>query len=336
VTPLALLAPAAKVTPLALLAPAAKVTPLALLAPAAKVTPLALLAPKVTPLPRLPRRAPAAKARRGDLVRSSLSRTVRAVPTLLRVGVAETVAYRAEFLVWILTTTQPLVMLGLWTSVGREGPFQGYTEAGFVAYYLSVLIVRNLTGSWVGWQLSEEIRTGAMSMRLLRPIHPFIAFATSHLAAIPFRTIIALPVAVILLISSGGSTLATDPVQLALIVPSIAMAWLITFAILFGIGSLGFFFTKTIAIADVYFTLFSLLSGYLLPLSLLPGWIATWASYTPFPSLLSTPVLLMTKSLPGAELARLLAVQAGWAVGLVALALVVWRAGVRRYEEVGG
>ena len=52
---------------------------------------------------------------------SRLARTLRALPTLLRIGVAETVAYRAEFLVWILTTTLPLVMLGLWTSVAARG-----------------------------------------------------------------------------------------------------------------------------------------------------------------------------------------------------------------------
>lgn len=269
-------------------------------------------------------------------MRSTASRTLRALPTLLRVGVAETVAYRAEFLVWILTTTLPLVMLGLWTSVASEAPFQGYSSANFVAYYLSILIVRNLTGSWVGWQLSEEIRTGAMSMRLLRPIHPFIAFASSHLAAIPFRSLIALPIALILLASSGGSTLTHSSVQLAFIPVSIAMAWLITFSILFAIGSLGFFMTKTMAVADIYFGLFSLLSGYLLPLSLLPHWIAVWASYTPFPALLSTPVQLMTKTLPPGQLAHLLGVQAGWAVATVLGSLAVWRAGVRHYEAVGG
>jgi len=56
-------------------------------------------------------------------MRSGPSRTLRALPTLLQIGVAETVAYRAEFLVWILTMTQPLIMLGLWTSVARDAPF---------------------------------------------------------------------------------------------------------------------------------------------------------------------------------------------------------------------
>ena len=42
----------------------------------------------------------------------SLHATVRAFPTLLRVGFADAVAYRAEMLVWILATTMPLVGRG--------------------------------------------------------------------------------------------------------------------------------------------------------------------------------------------------------------------------------
>lgn len=268
-------------------------------------------------------------------MRSTPSRTLRALPTLLRIGVAETVAYRAEFLVWILTTTQPLIMLGLWTSVAREAPFQGYSSADFVAYFLATLIVRQLTGNWVAWQMSEDVRSGTMAMRLLRPIHPFFAYAASHVAAIPFRSIIALPVALALLATSGASSLTTDPVQLALLVPSLALAWLITFALMFAIGALAFFLTQTMAIANLYFALFSLLSGYLLPLPML-GPIAGIAAWLPFRFMLSAPVELMTRSQDRAHLVTLVGGQLGWATVTLAAALALWRAGVRRFEAVGG
>lgn len=266
----------------------------------------------------------------------SATRALRALPTLLRIGVAETVAYRAEFLVWILTTTLPLVMLGLWTSVAEHEDFKGYSSAAFVAYYLANLIVRNLTGSWVAWQISEEIRTGAMSMRLLRPLHPYVAFAASHLAAVPFRTAVVMPIAVGLLISSGASALTTAPLQLALIVPSLVLAWIITFNVMFMIGSLGFFVTKTMALLNLYFGLFSLLSGYLLPIPLLPFEIRWFAEWMPFRYMLSAPIELMTVPLGTAQAWWLLIAQAGWAVATLALALFVWNRGVKRFEAVGG
>jgi ABC-2 type transport system permease protein len=269
-------------------------------------------------------------------MRSAPARTLRALPTLLRIGVAETVAYRAEFLVWILTTTQPLIMLGLWTRVAREAPFARYSSANFVAYFLACLIVRQLTGNWVAWQMSEEVRSGTMAMRLLRPLHPFFAYAASHAAAIPFRSIIALPVAFVLLASSGASVLSTDPVQLALLVPSLLLAWLITFALMFSIGALAFFLTQTMAITNLYFALFSLFSGYLMPIDLLPGPIAALAGWLPFRFMLSAPVELMTKSLDRTQLVHLLGGQLAWTAIFLAIAIALWRAGVKRFEAVGG
>jgi ABC-2 type transport system permease protein len=272
-------------------------------------------------------------------VRSGASRALRALPTLLRIGVAETVAYRAEFVVWMLTSTMPLIMLSLWTSVANEAPFQGYNSADFVAYFLGVLIVRNLTGNWVAWQMSEDVRMGLLSMRLLRPIHPFIAYATSHAAALPFRSLIALPIAVALLISSGASSITTEPAQLALLLPSILLAWLITFGIMFALGCCSFWLTQTFGIVNFYFGLWSLLSGYLMPMDIMQSkypLIADIARSLPFYYMLGAPVELMTKHLSSSELLTLIAWQLAWAVISVAAALVIWRRGVRHFEAVGG
>lgn len=263
------------------------------------------------------------------------ARTLRALPTLLRIGVAETLAYRAEFLVWILTTTQPLIMLGLWTSVARLQPFANFSSADMVAYFLASLIVRQLTGNWVAWQISEEVRSGQMAMRLLRPIHPLVAYAASQGAALPFRSIIALPVAVVLLASSGASVLTTDPVRIALFVPSVALAWVITFALQFAIGALAFFLTQTMALANLYFALYSLFSGYLMPLELL-GPVAKVARWLPFRFMLSAPVELLTRTQHRDDLVGLLGGQAAWAAISLTGALVLWRRGVRRFESVGG
>lgn len=266
----------------------------------------------------------------------SLRTTLRAIPTLLRIGIAETIAYRAEFLVWMLTTTMPLVMLGLWTSVAAEGPFRGYAEADFVAYYLLALIVRNLTSSWVVWQINEEIRRGALSMRLLRPIHPFVAYAATHVAAVPLRALVAMPIAVIMLLTSARDVLTGDATRLALFVPSVILAWALTFALMLAIGALAFYLDKSMSIMDVYFGVFAVLSGYLLPLPLLPDWLAEIARWAPFRFMLSAPIELVTRAdLDTGGALQLVAAQAGWAVMMGAVALALWRAGVRRFEAVG-
>jgi viologen exporter family transport system permease protein len=262
--------------------------------------------------------------------------SLRAIPTLLRIGVSETVAYRAEFLVWMLTTTLPLVMLGLWTSVAAEAPFHGYSSPDFVAYYLAALIVRNLTGSWVVWQINEEIRHGQMAMRLLRPVHPFVQYSLSHLAAVPLRGMVAIPVTIILLVTTARDAMAHDPAQLLLFVPSIAAAWLLTFAFLFGLGSLAFFLDKSMSLMEVYFGVFAIFSGYLIPLPLLPHWLRAASDWLPFRFMLGVPVEILTaRGLGAAGALQLVAAQWIWAGGVLVAALGLWRAGVRRFEAVG-
>ena len=98
---------------------------------------------------------------------SSLLRAIRAYPTLLRVGLSEAVAYRAELVVWVLTTTMPLVSLALWSAVAEEAPVGRVGARDFVAYFLATLVVRQLTGTWLIWEMNGDIRSGALSQRLL-------------------------------------------------------------------------------------------------------------------------------------------------------------------------
>jgi ABC-2 type transport system permease protein len=261
---------------------------------------------------------------------------LKAMPTLLRVGVAETVAYRAEFVVWMLTTTLPLVMLALWTSVAAEAPFAQFGQADFIAYYLAALIVRQVTGSWVVWQINEEVRTGTLSMRLLRPIHPFFGYAATHLSAIPLRGLVALPFAVLLLLTAGRASLTADPVLWLLVLPALAGAWVLAFFALVLLGALGLFVERSLAIFDVYLGVFAVLSGYLLPLALLPDWAAGIAAATPFRFMLSFPIELSMGAVDGRGHAlALLGLQWLYAIAMVVLAERVWRAGVRRYEAYG-
>jgi ABC-2 type transport system permease protein len=261
---------------------------------------------------------------------------LRAAPTMLKVGMAETVAYRFEFVVWMLTTTLPLIMLGLWTSVAAEAPFAQFGQREFIAYYVAMTVVRNLTGSWVVWQMSDEVRRGMLSFRLLRPVHPFFTYAATHLSSVPMRGLVAFPFAAVLLATSAREVLVTDPTMLAILAVSLLGAWIITFFMLVAIGSVSLFVDKSHAVFGVYMGVFAVLSGYLVPLSFLPAWAQSIAEWAPFRYMLAFPVELaigMYRDRGDAlfDLGR----QWAWATLVVVGALAVWRAGIRRYEAFG-
>jgi ABC-2 type transport system permease protein len=263
-------------------------------------------------------------------------RTLRAVPTLLRVGLADAVAYRAEFLVWLLSTNMPLVMLALWSAVARDGPVGRFGQEEFVAYYLAALVVRLLTGAWVIWELNFEIRQGTLSFRLLRPVHPLVAYAAENVAAVPLRLVLSLPVTLLLLWLVGGTRITHDPLLLGLFPVAVVGAWLITFLSMAIVGALAFWIESATSLFEIWMGLFGVFSGYLVPLSLFPDWVANLARFLPFRYMLAFPVEMLIGMESRSQALFELGVQWLFVGLLLAGASAMWRLGMRRFAAFGG
>lgn len=267
---------------------------------------------------------------------SDTARALRAIPTLFRVGIAGAVAYRGEFLIWILSTNMPLVMLALWTQVAREAPVGRYGEKEFVAYFMATLIVRLLTGSWVVWELTMEIRQGQLGMRLLKPIHPFLTYAIDNLAAQPIRILVSLPIAVIAFVWVGTGTIHSTWAHWLIAPVAILGAWAICFLTMLAIGALALMWESALALFDGWMGLYFVLSGYLMPLELFPTWLRDATSWMPFRYCLAYPVETLIGMQPIPLCLRDLAVQWTWVGVLFALSLFIWRRGLSRYAMYGG
>ena len=269
-----------------------------------------------------------------------LSTTVRSIPAMLKAGFANALVYRAEFLVWALTTNLPLVNLALWAAVARDGAVQGsrssWGQSGFAAYFLSALLVRILTSCGTVWELSYEIKQGTLSLRLLRPVHPLIGYATSALAPLPIRLTFALPIVLALILGVGRAHLNQDPVTWLLVPLAIAGVWLLVFLVMCLIGSLAFWFDSAAGIWEGWFALYTVLSGYAVPLDLFPDWLRSTTQFLPFRLMLALPVEAMTGLIGRGELIHGLWMQLLWGSGLFVLCRWVFAAGVRRHSAVGG
>ena len=260
----------------------------------------------------------------------------RAAPTLLRVGFASAVAYRGEFLVWLLSTNMPLVMLLLWSAVAKEAPVGRFGEDEFVAYFLATLVVRMLTGAWVGWELNFEIRQGTLASRLLKPIHPFFVWAAENLAAQPLRALLALPIAVGALFWVGSEQVTGDAINWVVLPIAIFGAWLITFLAMATIGTVAFYWESSMSVFGLWMGLYFVLAGYTIPLELLPPWLLAVAQWLPFRFLLSFPVELILGLVSGSDLWIGLAAQWTWVALFFACAQLSWKAGLRRFAAFGG
>jgi ABC-2 type transport system permease protein len=268
--------------------------------------------------------------------RSNLRRSLRAFPTLLRVGFAEAIAYRGEFLIWILSTNMPIIMLFLWSAVAREQPVGRFGEEEFGAYFLTTLMVRLLTGSWVVWEMNYEIRQGTLARRLLRPLHAFLTYAAENLAAVPFRLLLCIPIAAATVLWLGARQFSGQPLHWIILPLAILGGWGITFATMSLIGTLGLYWESSLALMRLWFGLFFVFSGYTIPLQLFPTWLRQVVVWLPFRFQLSLAVEIGLGLTPPAQALALLGLQWLYAVLLLGGALLLWRRGLRRWAAFGG
>ena len=266
----------------------------------------------------------------------SVMRTLRVLPTMWRIGLYESIAYRAELFIWMLTTTMPLVMLPLWQAVAATGPVGGYDVDRFTAYFLYAFIVRQLTSVWASWTINMEVKQGTLGMRLMRPIHPFWAYAIESLSAIPLRLTIAAPLAIVVLFWTGARYMVDGLAMAAIGLLAIVGAWLISFSANLIFGALSLFTQSSIKLMDVWIAGYFVMSGYLVPLSLFPAIVRNAPYWMPFRYLLGFPVELWSGALSMHEALMQLAAQWTWVVLLGALAALTWNRGLKRFSAGSG
>lgn len=263
------------------------------------------------------------------------ARGARAFPAMLRVGFAELVAYRGEVVIWILTTTMPLIMFAMWSTLAREAPVGRFDEATFGAYFLSTLVVRQLSAAWIVWELNYVIRTGALSALLLRPVSPLLYYAAQNLGALPFRFLFLIPIVLLALIWMPDMPLSGDPLRALLYLWTIALAWLLTFLVQTVFGVLALYTQQSLSFQEAWFGLWAILSGYLLPLELIPA-LERVAVWLPFRAMGSLPTEIIIGHLEGPELVQGLGAQLAWVVIIFSSVRVIWGRALGRFEAYGG
>jgi ABC-2 type transport system permease protein len=124
--------------------------------------------------------------------------------------------------------------------------------------------------------------------------------------------------------------------HLLVIMLSLGLSWLVTFAYRFLVNLSAFWTPDARGVGRIFFILPQFLSGFFMPLRLLPDWFQKAANFTPFPSLINTPMEVYNGILKGTDLLQALFIQLLWFIALAALAQLVMRRGIRKLIIQGG
>jgi ABC-2 type transport system permease protein len=256
---------------------------------------------------------------------------------LLEVWFAHMSAYRAEIIIWILTGSVPLIMLAVWIGKAQAagGAVGDFTPARFAAYFLAAWVSQQLIVAWVSWELDFQIRQGALSPKLLRPIDVFWEHWFGHVAERLVRMPFMIAVVLAGLLLVPGTQLTPDVAHVAAYAVCITLGWLVRFLIAYCIGLLSFWLDQATALDELYFVVAAFLTGAFAPLDLYPPAIRAAIEWTPFPYTIYYPVQVLNGSVSWAEIGRIALVQSAWVLALAGLRLALWRRGLRRYGAVG-
>lgn len=263
----------------------------------------------------------------------------RKYSSLARTSLEITFVYRAGFAVNMIGTVFYVVaMFYLWQTIylGNPGSLGGFTWPEMKAYLLVAFLLNSILTWYQEWVMGEDIRQGIVAVDLARPIDFQASRFARAIGPIPFEFTSALAVAAIVAFVFGGIALPADPARVGLFLVSAALATLIKFGIVYCISMTAFWTTGTNGITVSRTAVQNLFSGALIPLVFFPDWLRGIAAVLPFQSLISTPALTYLGKLDGPNTVLMLAVQVGWAVGLIVLGRLVWRRAVKAVTINGG
>jgi ABC-2 type transport system permease protein len=246
-----------------------------------------------------------------------------------------TVEYRAQIVIWMMSSFLMVIMLMVWLSISRDGEVNGFTSADFVTYFMIGWVVRNLTAVWSSWELDLAIREGRLSPMLLRPIHPIHNEIAGNWVEKSLRLMIVIPSAVIVLLLTPGVHLALTPLTLLAFALSVAGAWLITFMSDYLIGMLAFWTTQTSAFINGFYGIRTVLSGMIAPIAMFPPAAQSILQWLPFPYMLNFSVAILMGRVQGEQMLFGFVIQFAWAIIFVAAVWLVWKIAIRSYSAVG-
>lgn len=226
-----------------------------------------------------------------------------------------------------------LLISAIATAGGSIGGYSAVEAATYVWIGQALLGPLGLFGTT---ELSRRVRTGDIAIDLTRSVSLVGSYWSQDLGRAAFDLLPrGIPPLVVGALVTGLSLPTTaGPYLLAAV--SILAAFSLTFMGFFIVNLLAFWLVEIRGFWMLYMVLMNLLSGFLVPISWFPAWLADVARATPFPSMLQTPADILAGRTVGAESVGLVVVQVLWLGALVAVAHVMVRRGAAKLVVQGG
>ncbi len=254
----------------------------------------------------------------------------------IRNGIKETMAYRGDFLLDLIgSSIVPVgIQLMLWHSIFSSqegGTFAGMTHAELLAYTWTSMLFSQIRGGNHDFTLIELIRTGGLNNYLLRPVG-VVEF--TYFKGIGEKLITAG-----MCLTLGAIATAFTSMNLSNLLMGLTLALMGNIiAYLFGaiLAGAAFYWENAFAVLMVKNMAVSLLSGELIPLSVVPEQYALIWKALPFYLFVFGPTQVATGKWDAAMWGTQMGIAFFWILLLWGVLHASWRFAIHRYQGIGG
>ncbi len=255
-----------------------------------------------------------------------------------RRGYSRFATYRAATIAGVFTNTvfgflRAYVLVAVFASREDIGGYNLQDALTYVFVGQAMLMTIYL---WGWWDIALAIRSGDIVTDLSRPFDFQMYWLSMDLGrAVYHATFRGIPPFVVGAIVFD-LRLPEEVVTWGMFLVSITLAVCVSFAIRFIINLSAFWLMDYRGVGTIVTGIWTILSGFAVPVAFFPGWLKVIAEATPFVYIVQAPIDVFLEKHSGPGLAFVLAMQLAWAIGLLFAGRLMLGAAMRKVVTQGG
>ncbi|MCB0343680.1 MAG: ABC-2 family transporter protein [Bdellovibrionales bacterium] len=271
----------------------------------------------------------------------SFKSDMRIYAGFIRNGFLNMLAYRLRYVTGILTylllvSVQFFIWQGVYSDSAAGATIKGYSLSEMITYVAIGWIARSFYHSNIDYDIADLVRTGQISIYLIRPVNFQLMLIFNSMGESLFRiACFSWPIALTILL--------VFPVQLPAGLLAFFMfcfSTLVGFIVLaqfnFLIGMAAFPLKSIQGIMRAKYFIIQLLSGLLLPLTFFPDWFRSALEVLPFKLISYIPLQFYLGKVDSSQIAGIVLTQVAWIAVLWFAGRYFWMRAFSRLTLQGG
>lgn len=246
--------------------------------------------------------------------------------------------YRSAYIAGILTNAffGALVCYVYQALYTTGGEVAGLSLQDALSYSWATQAMISIGAGWItSTEIGQSIRSGDVITDLYRPWNFFLYWLSRSLGERGFNLLFRGSLTYLIGVLYFNARL-PGPADLLAFLPSIALALLISFAFSFCVNLTAFWLLDSTGVMLLANIMLGFFSGFVLPIAYFPPALQAVTRALPFQTVASMPAQIFLGQLSGPALAETLLVQLIWCVVMIALALAMQTAAMRKIVVQGG